>query len=96
MLSEKDFLEKIKDASGVAGMKNAAAKRVFDAFLDTIKEELMKGEKVSLYKFGVFNVIETKERVGRNVATGETITIPAGKKVKFSPSSSLKSAVKSK
>ena len=45
MLSEKDFLEKIKDASGVAGMTTAAAKRVWDALLDTIKEERMKGEK---------------------------------------------------
>ena len=37
MLSEKDFLEKIKDASGVAGMTNAAAKRVWDALLECNK-----------------------------------------------------------
>ena len=58
MLSEKDFLEKIKDASGVAGMTNAAAKRVFDAFLDTIKElklkkeldEMLQQERPSLFR----------------------------------------------
>lgn len=96
MLSEKEFLEKIKDASGVKGMTTAAAKRVWDAFLDTIKDELIKGEKVSLYKFGVFQVIDTKERIGRNVATGETMTIPAGKKIKFSPSQLLKRAINDK
>ena len=96
MLSEKDFLEKMKDASGVKGMTNAATKRVWDAFLDTIKDELIKGEKVSLYKFGVFQVIDTKEKIGRNVATGETMTIPAGKKIKFSPSRLLKRAINDK
>lgn len=96
MINEKDFLDTIKDASGLAGMTNAAAKRIFDAIINKTREALINGEKVPFYKFGSFSVIETKERMGRNVVTGETIKIPASKKIKFTASGSLKDAIKGK
>jgi histone family protein DNA-binding protein len=93
-MTEKDFLDVIKESSGVAGMTNAAAKRIYDALIAKITETLVKEQRVALNKLGVLTVINTKERKARNIATGEAINIPAGKKVKFSPASSLKHTVK--
>jgi DNA-binding protein HU-beta len=39
--------------------------------------------------FGTFAVTERKERKGRNPRTGEEMTIPASKTVKFKPGKGL-------
>ena len=43
--------------------------------------------------FGNFEVAEYAARTGRNPQTGATLTIPAGKRPKFTAGSSLKKAV---
>lgn len=60
--------------------------KVLSAFIETVTEELVKGEKVALTGFGSFEVAERAERTGRNPQTSETMTIPASKapKLKFS------------
>lgn len=68
-------------------------KEVIEAMLQSLGEALKDGEEVRLSGFGLFKVIETKERTGRNPATGEVITIPAGKRVKFSAYKELKESV---
>ena len=70
-MTEKDFLDVIKESSGVAGMTNAAAKRIYDALIAKITETLVKEQRVALNKLGVLTVINTKERKARNIATGE-------------------------
>ena len=52
-----------------------------------------KGEPVRLPGFGGFEVQERGERQGRNLQTGEAITIAASKAVKFSAGARLKDAV---
>ena len=54
------------------------------------KEELKSNEKFTIPGFGKFYAFETKERIGRNPATGEEITIPKKKRVKFKPYKNLK------
>jgi DNA-binding protein HU-beta len=46
---------------------------------------------VAISGFGTFKVKQTKARQGRNPKTGETIQIPAKKKVAFRASKELKS-----
>jgi DNA-binding protein HU-beta len=65
------------------------AKASVDAVIDTIQYELRAGGIVEFKGFGSFSVIEQPERQGRNPQTGEQITIPAGKRVKFKPSKAL-------
>jgi len=71
-----------------------------ELLLDTVAEEVRKGNKVSLKNFGVFRR-HTKparpKRKGRNPATGEEITIAAKKAenvIKFRPAKVWKEAVK--
>lgn len=65
-----------------------------ETFLDSVKEGLMAGEKVTLIGFGTFGVVDTKEKMGRNPQTGKEIKIPASKKVKFTVGKALKDEIK--
>lgn len=57
------------------------------------KEELAKGNKISVSGFGTFDISERAEREGRNPQTGETIKIAASKSVKFKAGKELKEKV---
>jgi DNA-binding protein HU-beta len=65
-----------------------------EGFLDTVRCGLLKGEKVTLIGFGTFDVVDTKEKIGRNPQTGKELKIPASKKVKFTVGKALKEEVK--
>ncbi len=45
---------------------------------------------VNIFGLGTFEVRATKEKVGRNPKTGESIKIPAGRKVVFKAATGLK------
>jgi Bacterial nucleoid DNA-binding protein len=77
-----------------AGLTKVDSKKAVDAFVATVSEELSKGGKISLLGFGSFSVVTRAARKGVNPSTKKPITIPAGKKVKFSTGNELKNAVK--
>ena len=66
------------------------AQTAVETILASIKSSLKKKEDVTISGFGTFKVKETKARTGRNPKTGETIKIPAKKKVAFRASKELK------
>ena len=75
------------------GMTKKDAERVINATVDTITEALVKGEKVSMSGFGIFEVKAREARVGRNPRTKETIQIPATRLPVFKASKALKDVV---
>jgi len=70
------------------------AKEIVEDLAKAVVAELEKGDEVILPEVGKLKVVETAARKGRNPHTGEEIDIPAGKRVKFSPTKALKEAVK--
>ncbi|MDD3297061.1 MAG: integration host factor subunit beta [Candidatus Omnitrophica bacterium] len=66
------------------------AQEIVETIWDSIKSSLKKKEDVAISGFGTFKVKQTKARMGRNPKTGETIQIPAKKKVAFRASKDLK------
>lgn len=70
------------------------AKEVVESVVDGILDGIKTGNKLRISGLGSFSVVEKAERAGRNPATGETITIPAKKAVKFTTAKELKEAVK--
>lgn len=59
---------------------------VIQKSLDYIVEALEQGETVEFRNFGVFEVRERKQRIGRNPnKPANVVTIPARKVVKFKP-----------
>ena len=86
-------VELIASVAAEAGMSKKDAEKAVNAALAAITEELKNGGKVSMVGFGTFEVRERPERQGRNPRTGETLTIPACKMVKFRPGKMLKDAL---
>jgi nucleoid DNA-binding protein len=67
---------------------------VIQKTLDYITESLANGEDVEFRNFGVFEVTERKQRIGRNPNKPEqTVTIPTRKVVKFKPGKIMKQQV---
>jgi DNA-binding protein HU-beta/integration host factor subunit beta len=63
----------------------AQTRRIVQGTLDMILEALLKGDKVELRNFGVFEVIQRKGRVARNPRSLQEVFIPERKVVKFKP-----------
>ena len=89
-MNKADIISKIVEATN---LKRAEADEAITSFLDSIKEGLKNGEKITIIGFGSFSVVERKARMGRNPQTGQEIEIPAKKTVKFNPAVKLKEEV---
>ena len=76
-----------------SGLTKKDSERVVSATFETITAELVKGEKVQISGFGIFEVKEREARVGRNPRTKEAIEIPASKAPAFKASKTLKDTV---
>ena len=63
----------------------ASTRRVVQGTLDMVLDALLKGDKVELRNFGVFEVIERKGRIARNPKSKQEVFIPERKVVKFKP-----------
>ena len=86
--------ELVKQAAALSDIPAAAAARLIDELLDTVKAHLRNGSKVSIASFGTFEVQHKPARQGRNPKTGETIAIPATRAPKFKPAKGLKDLLK--
>ena len=75
------------------GLTKKDAERVVSAAVETIADSLIKGEKVQISGFGIFEVKAREARVGRNPRTKETIQIPATRLPAFKASKALKEVV---
>lgn len=70
----------------VDGVSKANCDKVLNAFMDVVKEQAKKGQKITLVGFGTFEVRERKATTGVNPRTREKIKIPAKKVLKFNTS----------
>ena len=86
-LTKKELAQNLSDQTELSF---ADAKKFVDLFFDTIKEQLNSGKTVKLSGFGTFDIVQTKERVGRNPKTMEEFPIPSKRKVKFTVSPKVK------
>jgi DNA-binding protein HU-beta len=88
------FNELIAHVSTSTGMGKEGVKKILEAAVVALTEKAAAGEDAVLPGFGQFKVKATPARQGRNPSTGETIDIPAARKVSFSPAKALKDALK--
>ncbi len=89
-LTKKELAQNLSDQTELS---LADAKKFVDLFFDTIKEQLNLGKTVKLSGFGTFDIVQTKERVGRNPKTMEEFPIPSKRKVKFTVSPKVKKSI---
>lgn len=76
------------------GNSNKDNEIIIKGVVDIIKDSLVEGKDVSIFGLGTFSVKDVEERAGRNIQTGEAITIPAHKAPKFKFSQTVKDVVK--
>ena len=89
-LTKKELAQNLSDQTELS---LADAKKFVDLFFDTIKDQLNSGKTVKLSGFGTFDIVQTKERVGRNPKTMEEFPIPSKRKVKFTVSPKVKKSI---
>lgn len=85
--------ELVNEISGEVGLSKRETQKVVDVIIGTIRDTLVKGEKVTLVGFGTFRVTKRNARRGVNPQTRETIQIPAKRIPKFVPGKSLRDKV---
>ncbi len=69
------------------------AEKALNAFIESVEEALVNGDKVQLVGFGSFEVRERAARKGRNPQTKKEITINASKAPVFKVGKALKDMV---
>ncbi|HPN30435.1 MAG TPA: HU family DNA-binding protein [bacterium] len=67
-------------------------KTFFDVFIKTI----ITGDKIELRNFGVFQLVERKPKLARNLKTNEPIRLPGKKSVLFKPGKEMKDRINKK
>ncbi|HET6144094.1 MAG TPA: HU family DNA-binding protein [Candidatus Saccharimonadales bacterium] len=81
-----DIVNAVVNKTGVSRTK---AEQAVETVFDAMKKALGKGERIELRRFGVFNVRPRKTGIGRNPRTGQEVSIPPGKAVRFKPGKEL-------
>lgn len=87
--------ELIETIAAEADLDLTAAQSALDAMVGAISTALAEGDKISIPKFGAFEVRQRSARAGHNPRTGETIEIAAGAVPVFRPCAALKKVVNS-
>ena len=86
----------VTNISCKTGVEKIAVQAAVEAFMESIKDSLEKGENVYLRGFGSFVVKERAEKTGRNISKNTTLIIPAHNIPSFKPSKTFIEGVKNK
>ena len=90
-MNKSDLIAKVAEKTGFTKRDSELA---VNAFISSIQDALVEGEKVQLIGFGTFETRERKARQGRNPRKpGEVIDIAASKAPVFKAGKALKDAV---
>ena len=81
-------LDIIKSVAKVLTTKGEAALAVETTF-ETVRQALARGETVGVSNCGTFRVKSRQPRVGRNPKTGEQVSVPSRRGVRFKASKNL-------
>ena len=83
-----DLVNAVVSRTGVTRTK---AEQAVETVFAALKSALGRGQRIELRRFGVFNVKPRKTGIGRNPRTGEEVSIPPGKALRFKPGKELQS-----
>ncbi len=87
----------IQNISNARGMHPNDVRNVIQAFLDAMTDTLSNGDRLEFRDFGVFEVVERKQKIGRNPKNAAVpIVIPARKAVKFTPGKKMRKLIEIK
>lgn len=83
-MTKADLVEAVYRIHGGLSRKEAAD--VVEQLIDSIKQVLVRGDRVQISGFGCFEVVTRRSRKGRNPQTGDVIAIGERQSLVFRPS----------
>ncbi|MEA3478984.1 MAG: HU family DNA-binding protein [Bacteroidota bacterium] len=86
--------EIVTEIASKTGIEKVAVQATVEAFMDTVKGSLNKGENVYLRGFGSFTIKKRAQKTGRNISKNTTIIIPAHNIPSFKPAKTFVNDVK--
>ncbi|HCA82271.1 MAG TPA: integration host factor subunit beta [Flavobacteriales bacterium] len=92
-MTKADIVAEIAEKTGV---EKVAVQVTVEAFMNSIRESLERGNNVYLRGFGSFIVKKRAEKTGRNISKNQGIIIPAHYIPSFKPAKTFVDRVKSK
>jgi DNA-binding protein HU-beta len=90
-MTKADIVTEIADQTGI---EKVAVQATVEAFMNSVKNSLTKGDNVYLRGFGSFIIKERAEKTGRNISRNESIIIPAHNIPAFKPAKTFVEEVK--
>lgn len=90
-MSKEDIIKKLKDycLQEKVEMTKSDLGKVYDKFIQIIKDELDETGDIRLHGLGTFCAVIREEKQCRNPQSGEVITVPRKKRMKFKASKTL-------
>ena len=89
-MNKSDLIQAVASSGNIP---KKTAEILVNTFIDTIIESLANGESITLMGFGKFEPKDRAAQTTRNFRTGEKMSIPAHKIVKFKAGKQLGDAV---
>ena len=90
-MTKADIVNEIAKSTGVEKIQVQA---IVEAFMESVKGAMIKGENVYLRGFGSFIIKKRATKVARNISKNTTITIPEHNIPAFKPAKSFVTKVK--
>lgn len=90
-MTKADIVAEISEKTGI---EKVAVQVTVEAFMNTIKNSMSKGDNVYLRGFGSFIVKKRAEKTGRNISKNTTIIIPAHNIPSFKPAKTFVDKIK--
>ena len=86
-MTKKDIVAEVVHRTGLS---KTEAEVAVETVVETMKRSMERGERIEVRGFGVFDIRPRKTGIGRNPRTGEEVTIPPGRAVRFKPGKGLR------
>jgi DNA-binding protein HU-beta len=86
--------EIVSEVAKATGVEKTAVQTVVEAFMESVKGSIVKGEPVYLRGFGSFIIKHRARKAARNITKQTTITIPEHDIPAFKPAKVFVAAVK--
>jgi len=92
-MTKSEIITRIAAQTGIA---KPAVVATVEAIMDTIKQNMAKGENIYLRGFGTLLLKKRAEKTGQNISKGTSVKIPAHVIPAFKPSKAFADAVAAK
>ncbi|MCQ2149904.1 MAG: integration host factor subunit beta [Bacteroidales bacterium] len=92
-MTKADIVNEVAKSTGI---EKIAVQTVVEAFMESVKASLAKGQPVYLRGFGSFIIKHRAQKAARNITKKTTITIPAHDIPAFKPAKVFATEVKGK